>query len=202
MVYLKEANPSRGQGYRDKVRCEALERKGYMVESLDDKHVEELAKEQRHCRTNFSDIRKMVKKMKDVWSIDGNPRYDVIILDYFFSPTGWTNTRWTTKFFTETLPGFLEHKLLKKNGSIWLPNCPYVDEMVTAHTSHLSNYYDWFAIKRPTNNPLYEATDDVNHLLMQCPDRLTNENQIVSLTNAGGPFLLFKPKRDYLEKIN
>jgi len=40
---IKEA--SRGQGFRDRVRCEALETCGYNVYSLDNKHDESLAKE-------------------------------------------------------------------------------------------------------------------------------------------------------------
>lgn len=45
MYYSKEYNPSRGQGYRDRIRCEALENDGYIVETLDNKHDELLAKE-------------------------------------------------------------------------------------------------------------------------------------------------------------
>ena len=38
MVYVKQATPSRGQGYRDMIRCESLERRGYRVDTLDNKH--------------------------------------------------------------------------------------------------------------------------------------------------------------------
>ena len=38
MVYVKQATPSRGQGYRDMIRCELLERRGYRVDNMDDKH--------------------------------------------------------------------------------------------------------------------------------------------------------------------
>lgn len=44
MVYLKNAQPSRGQGYRDMVRCEALE-KLYRVNTIDDKHEALLGRE-------------------------------------------------------------------------------------------------------------------------------------------------------------
>lgn len=45
MYYSKENNPSRGQGYRDRIRCEALENDGYLVETLDNKHDELSAKD-------------------------------------------------------------------------------------------------------------------------------------------------------------
>ena len=46
VVFSKEQNPSRGQGFRDRVRCEALEREGdgYVVHTLDNKHDISLAK--------------------------------------------------------------------------------------------------------------------------------------------------------------
>lgn len=47
VVFSKEQNPSRGQGFRDRVRCEALEKEngGYVVHTLDNKHDPELAKD-------------------------------------------------------------------------------------------------------------------------------------------------------------
>jgi hypothetical protein len=128
MVYSKETNPSRGQGYRDRVRCESLENSfippgheeeevGYIVDTLDNKHDEFLAKDGHHCCANFADTKRMFKNLKQIWNFDGTvARYDTIILDYFFSPAGWVNTRWTEKFFTMTIPLFLEKKLLKKEG--------------------------------------------------------------------------------------
>lgn len=193
MVYSKESTPSRGQGYRDMVRCQALEKMGYLVETVDDKHDEELGKEGRHCRANFSDLRKMLKNMKSIWDLD-QPRYDTIILDYFFSPTGWANTRWGKKFFIETIPAFIEKKLLKRNGRLWIPNNSHVGNMVVTYSSRLSEIYEWREIKEPIKNPLYAATETVREDLLRCPDHLTNDNQIVSLTTKNrAPFLEFTP---------
>jgi hypothetical protein len=80
MVYSNEHRSKRGQEYRDRVRCAALESLGYEVRTLDNKHDDgQLTK---HCSANFSDTRRMMtalNKWKDV-------KYDHIILDYFFSP--------------------------------------------------------------------------------------------------------------------
>lgn len=38
MFYPRKAHPSRGQRYRDKVRIESLERSGYRVHTMDNKH--------------------------------------------------------------------------------------------------------------------------------------------------------------------
>jgi hypothetical protein len=47
MYFSTEMNPSRGQGFRDRVRCEALESCDYKVYTLDNKHDESDAKEGR-----------------------------------------------------------------------------------------------------------------------------------------------------------
>jgi hypothetical protein len=217
MVYSKETNPSRGQGYRDRIRCESLEiNGGYIVDTLDNKHDELLAKDSHHCRANFADPHRMFKNLKLVWDFDGStPRYDVIILDYFFSPAGWVNTRWTEKFFTETLISFSTKSLLKKrtnvpsnpsttsatsssasSPSLWLPNNSYVHEMISKHSNLLSEHYTWSAVSDPTLNPLYAATDLCVNELLLCPDNLTNETQISYLmASPGGPFLCFKPRQ-------
>jgi hypothetical protein len=40
MVYSQEMTPKRGQKYPDRVRCEALENLGFIVHTVDDKHVD------------------------------------------------------------------------------------------------------------------------------------------------------------------
>lgn len=221
MYYSKENNPSRGQGYRDRIRCEALESDGYHVETLDNKHDELLAKEGklndlyfsfddlfhnvtlvylvgRHCRANFADYKRMHKCMKTIWNLDEQqPRYDVIILDYFFSPVGWVNTRWTEKFFTQTLPFFLEKNVLKPTGAIWIPNNSYVGEMIMKHYDVLFQHYAWSIIKDPELNPLYSSTENVTEQLLLCPDNITNATQIRHIESSpGGPFICFLPRKD------
>ena len=81
MVYSKELRSKRGQEYRDRVRCVALEKKGYVVKTLDNKHSDVMLP--KHCTANFSDTRRMMKSMENKWA---NESYNHVILDYFFSP--------------------------------------------------------------------------------------------------------------------
>lgn len=81
----KSGNPSRGQGYRDRIRLEALEQNNYLVRTLDDKHQESISSQNKHCQANFADARRMKASMDLVWR-NQNKAYDHIILDYFFSP--------------------------------------------------------------------------------------------------------------------
>jgi len=85
VVYANEYTPKRGQEYRDRVRCEAMECIGYEVYTLDDKHEETRESVPgRHCKANFSDARRMAMCIRQVWGYALS--FDVIILDYFFSP--------------------------------------------------------------------------------------------------------------------
>ena len=91
--------PNRGQGFRDAVRCQALEDQGYHVLSLDDKHSEEdvCLTSKKHCQANFADARRMMASLRSRWGDECE--FDHIILDYFFSPEGWARTRWADNFF-------------------------------------------------------------------------------------------------------
>lgn len=80
----RSEQPTRGQGYRDRIRCEALERLNYNVRSLDNKHEEIISKESKHCQANFADARRMKSSMDELWP--NREQYDHVILDYFFSP--------------------------------------------------------------------------------------------------------------------
>jgi hypothetical protein len=83
---ISNTEPDRGQLFRDGVRSKALEDAGYVVRTLDNKHIEtdvELGAEI-HCDTSFTDSRKMLKA---VWKTFGRDViFDLVILDYFFSP--------------------------------------------------------------------------------------------------------------------
>jgi hypothetical protein len=88
VVFAKEQRAKRGQEYRDRVRCEAMENIGYTVKTLDNKHSD--AGLDNHCTANFSDTRRMMKSMGAKW--DG-VKFDHIILDYFFSPVSFHEFR-------------------------------------------------------------------------------------------------------------
>ena len=52
MVYSNEKDPLTGQMYRDRVRCEAMERMGYCVKTMDDKHDGDLERVRQSFHTN------------------------------------------------------------------------------------------------------------------------------------------------------
>jgi hypothetical protein len=83
MVFAHQATePKRGQEFRDRVRCVALQNLGYQIYTLDDKHDDRRIDE--HCRANFADTRRMMADMANKWGDDVS--FDHIVLDYFFSP--------------------------------------------------------------------------------------------------------------------
>jgi hypothetical protein len=89
MVFAHTATePKRGQEFRDRVRCEAVNKLGYQVYTLDDKH-EDIDIEE-HCDANFADPRRMIKKMKNKWN--DTIKFNHVILDYFFSPVKFVNS--------------------------------------------------------------------------------------------------------------
>jgi hypothetical protein len=82
MVFATELRPNkRGQEYRDRVRCEALENRGFDVRTLDNKHCDKDLR--KHCHASFTDFRRMKTNMREKW---GETTFDHLILDYFFSP--------------------------------------------------------------------------------------------------------------------
>lgn len=87
MVFSSEAIPKRGQEYRDRVRCEALERLNYKVKTLDNKHSDITLLN--HCTANFSDTRRMIKAITSKW---GSETFDHVILDYFMSPVKYAHS--------------------------------------------------------------------------------------------------------------
>lgn len=180
MVYSKRAtNPARGQEFRDRVRCEALSKLGYSVKTLDDKHEDE-SDENLHCQTNFSDPRRMISSMQTLWK-NNDCKFDHIILDYFFSPVGWARTRWSERFYKETLPALARGELFNHNGKIWLPRIQCVEECILENSTIIQDHFVIDMIEDPLENPLFRATAKVREQLEKCPDKLSNDNQIVPL---------------------
>lgn len=192
MVYSTEQKPNRGQEFRDRVRCEAMDSMGkFRVYTLDDKHAEDdRIFEDRHCTANFADTNRMIKSMHRKWGFD--VRFDAIILDYFFSPAGWAKVRWTENFFKNTLVRLASSDILNYGGSLWLPNVGHVDDMLTKFETLLSSHYDWSLVQNPDLNPLFDATNDVTAELLRAPDNMTNATQVRPLGDM--PFYEFKRK--------
>eukprot|EP01041_Mallomonas_annulata_P009276 gene9276-19254_t len=201
MYYSFEEEPKRGQGFRDGVRCSALESLGYEVFTLDDKHKESISVRGRHCQANFSDHHRMLKSIEMTWPDVMNGRaFNTIILDYFFSPAGWVEFRWTPNFFKRTLPFFAEKDLIVEGGHIWLPHVGHVHKMLQIYRRELEDYFIWQIVNDPTRNPLVRATDDVHHLLKLCPDNMTNETQLRPLAEGEPFYILQRIKKSETEK--
>lgn len=203
MVYSTTEKAARGQTYRDAVRCRALEgmsngKVRYKVFTLDSKHPEDTAVKGRHCQANFADLRRMQQHMQSVWpEFFDNPtkcaHFRDIILDYFFSPSGWTAARWTERFFSETLPRWASSGIIHPSeGVVWLPHVSHTAEMVTKYESKLLEFFEIEFESDPLKNPLYRATDSKSIVkeLRRCPDNLTNETQLVHLlAHSDEPFI-------------
>jgi hypothetical protein len=198
MVFSAEFQPKVGQEFRDRVRCEALERLGYSVKTLDDKHSDNLL-HGKHCRANFTQARRLLTSMESKW---GSIQLNHIILDYYFSPVGWARVRWSDPFFTETLPMLAREKLLSVGGKIWLPNLQCIRESIGRYRTTIDQYYIVHDISDPMQNPLYYvATENAYDELMRIPEGgLTNASQLQPiLDQATFPFLalVLKDPNDY-----
>ena len=196
----------RGQGYRDLVRCKALESQGHDVFTCDDKHTEGVVvgrdgREQPvasadqpglHVQANFNDGRRMLKSMAAKPTFD--QPFDTIILDYFFSPAGWAATRWTDSFFCRTIPAFAELNKIVAGGQWWLPylDCVRV-AVVEKFAGVIGQHYTVRLVSKNDvmENPLYAATSQVQGELSRCPEAYTNETQLAPLlTYSDTPFLV------------
>lgn len=205
MYYGKEdVKPTRGQCFRDRIRCKAIESLGYEAYTLDDKHCTSIAVDGRHCKANFSDCRRMGKSISAIWPIEVLDKgFDVAILDYFFSPAGWTAFRWTDNFFRHSLPYLAEKNIICEGGLIWLPHVDHVHKMMEKYRLELEEHFIWQSVHDPTRNPLFRATDNVVADLRKCPDNMTNETQLRPLlaNDDHAPFyILERVKRSEVER--
>ncbi|KAJ1411527.1 hypothetical protein B484DRAFT_482627 [Ochromonadaceae sp. CCMP2298] len=191
VVFASELLPKRGQEYRDRVRCEALENIGYNVRTLDNKHADD--KLEKHCEANFSDTRRMMKSMDCKWPRE---QFHHVILDYFFSPVGWARHRWTDPLFTSTFPTLAREGKLAQGGQIWLPNLDCIQVSLTDFADDLHPYFTIALASDPKENPLYLATEDVEEELLRCPDALTNETQLRPLGTQ--PFYVLTLRDEFL----
>ena len=191
----KEASePSCGQRFRDRVRCKSLEKAGYEVYSLDDKHEASSAVPGRHCQTNFSDSARMMRCLPLSWEWLSQSGFDSIYLDYFFSPAGWRQERWQQGFFQRTLALLGERNIINVGGCIWLPNNDYVNKMITLHEPELIEHFEVVEVESARRCPLFKATDQALDQLMLCPDNMTNETQGKYLDQAF-PFICLIRKK-------
>jgi len=179
MVFSEQLTPSRGQEFRDRVRCTELQNLGFNVFTVDDKHNEDdYIHPGKHCNANFNSDRGLLKQLQLKWGDD--IKFIHIILDYFFCPIGWTRSRWLPSFFSKTIP-MMALKLLSPAGILWLPHLQHVTESINLNRPSIENYFIVHEIDEPMKNPLYVATENATDELKRCPDQYLNENQFQPL---------------------
>ena len=82
MVFSEQLLPERGQEFRDRVRCIELQRLGFNVCTVDDKHNDDYLFPGLHCNANFNNDRGFVRQLiRNKWGRD--VQFKHIILDYF-----------------------------------------------------------------------------------------------------------------------
>ena len=192
MVYSQETFPKRGQEFRDRVRCMALEDLGFYVHTVDDKHDDVSLIHGKHCNANFNNHRSMCRQIKTKWGDD--TKFSHIILDYFFSPIGWARERWLPNFFSQTIPS-MALQLLSPDGILWLPHLQNVTESIQLVRSSIDEHFIIHEVEEPLKNPLFVATENATDELKRCPDQVLNENQIQPLlVESRFPFYALKLK--------
>lgn len=164
----------------------------YDVYTLDDKHKEVDCLAERHCYTDFSVPRQYMRAIVETWGGGNLLGFDIICLDYFFSPSGWTEIRWNESFISKTIPDLLLNGWLNENGKIWLPNKPSIRELVDKHIDKLSEMFIIQDIADPNENPLCKASDSCHQQLLECGN-VTNESQLKVLP-LDYPFLCLTAK--------
>jgi len=186
MVFSDQMIPARGQEFRDRVRCVELQRLGFNVCTVDDKHNDDYLFPGLHCNANFNNDRGFVRQIRSKWGRD--VQFHHIILDYFFSPVGWARTRWSPKFFSDTIPAIASN-LLSPGGKLWLPNLQNVREAIELNRIYIESIFNVHQITNPLQNPLYAASECCTTELLRCPDCITNATQISPLVcNSQFPF--------------
>ena len=121
----------------------------------------------RHVHANFN-RHDFVRSLKD--SFGSDCKFDEIVLDYFWIPSGWDAYHWDRSFFRLTLVNFVELELLKEgSGVIYLPFCLHCFKQVLAHFDELRKYYNVsFLCKGELETiSLWKGTQEIDAMIMQ-----------------------------------
>jgi hypothetical protein len=104
---------------RDHARCVETER-AYDGEDLNvytvSREVGGIYRKDRHIYANFNNSRTLCQQLGR--SFGWNTKFQQVILDYYWMPTGWLVTRWAKSLFQNTLPDLVRHGLLDCSSSI------------------------------------------------------------------------------------
>ena len=176
MVYCRDVPATLGgQRYRDGLRCQALEQlhPTWRVYTMDDKHASDGAYvvPGRHCHGSFTDFRRSEGALRQLE--DGHLPFQRIMLDYYFAPSAWAETRWTQSLFSETIPRLAYYEHLASNGEIWLPHNQTTTTLIGTELTNaaLHRYYHCELKTELTRQPLVQATAQVAEQMDQAKDR-------------------------------
>lgn len=171
-------NGNYGQYHRDLMRIKQLEKLGYKVETVDDKHKAEdagkhavilhLSSHQytlvqwKHVQVKCDSMRHFATAFFEHYEANLHLRYDHMVLDYNFSPQAYNDT-WNN-FITGVLPHLVNTGILSTSGSIWLPGWQGIIEILAKETS-IQDLYDVYWVDK-INYPLWVASENALPILI------------------------------------
>ena len=118
-------------------------------------------------------------QIQNLWP---NVTFDVVVVDYFRTPSAWAAKRWTDSFFSRTIPALTS--VLKHGGRIYLPNyanhaCNNTLQRVEQYVRHTKLFT--IDLVPGDLNPLYVATTMVkDKIVTELGLEYTNELQVKS----------------------
>lgn len=181
-MFYANATQEGPQARRDRTRLVAMEKSlGYRVYSLDLTHDPKKAvfddnSNSRHTNANWNVPRRFFNAL---WENFTGVLFSCVVMDYVRSPTGWTKTNITDKFYRKTLPGMT--KFLTKGGRIVLPNLPGVFDNILE--SGEANKVFKVELVSHEQNPLVLATSYAKDA-MSLQTGYTNEGEVKKLLDA------------------
>ena len=117
--------------------------------------------------------------------------FQSIILDYFYTPNSWHALHFSERMYTIILPKLAAKGAIAIGGEVWLPHIPCIQERIQRLWTSLEPWFSKHEIADPTNNPLFEASRNVEAQILQSGDRFTNGSALVSL-DKNFPFIMLR----------
>lgn len=96
-------------------------------------------------------------------------KFDEVVLDYFWIPTGWDRQHWSRSFFESTLASFATQELIGRDAKVYLPFCLHcLKQVLICQRSLLQHYNISFLRKERLNQvSLWKGTQSIDRQIMQ-----------------------------------
>jgi hypothetical protein len=160
-----------------------------------------------HHTGNFTDRKFPAEVLNKFVRKDESKRFQQILLDYFYTPSAWTEVRWPRCFFVSILPRLSAEDILTHGGVVYLPFSPYVFKCVMAYLGELLAEYSISFVrkdefkklafvpvatntdeqhegKNAENEELLRCTTDLARIKLQADCYITKENLVESLNKV------------------